>query len=97
MILTCHDCSRQLCFSGRDRRGVAAAFGWSESRNKFFCVGCARQLVNHAGTAVQLHAMNHRGEIEAVLPSWPADVAVLEVSPPCILFTRPASRLAEVG
>lgn len=97
MILTCHDCPRQLCFSGADRRRVAAAFGWSEIRGRFYCTGCSRQLVNHAGIAMQLHAMNHAGKIEAVMPSWPADVTILEVSPPCILFARPALSLAEVG
>jgi len=41
MILTCHVCPRQLCFSGRDRRPMAAAFGWVEIKGSFFCTGCA--------------------------------------------------------
>jgi hypothetical protein len=59
VILACHDCSRQLCFSGRDRRGVAASYGWSENRNKFYCAGCAHQLDNHESAAVSIEHYGH--------------------------------------
>lgn len=46
MILTCHDCPRQLCFRGSDREGMARAFGWMRRGGGFVCGGCGRRDVD---------------------------------------------------
>lgn len=40
MILTCHDCPRQLCFHGRKRNVFATLFGWLIRDGRYFCTDC---------------------------------------------------------
>ncbi len=44
MILTCHDCARQLSFSGGARRRgrLARLFGWIERAGVFLCADCEK-------------------------------------------------------
>lgn len=41
MILTCHDCPRQLVFSGSNRERFAMLFGWLNRGGRFYCASCA--------------------------------------------------------
>lgn len=42
MLLTCHDCPRQIAFAGTHRRRSVTArlFGWIERAGRFFCPDC---------------------------------------------------------
>ncbi len=41
MILTCHDCRRQLCFHGTDRNLFARLFGWVvRGGGRYYCADC---------------------------------------------------------
>ncbi|MDI6834856.1 MAG: hypothetical protein QMD99_03960 [Rhizobiaceae bacterium] len=40
MILTCHDCSRQICFHGHDRNLFARLFGWIVKERRYYCAAC---------------------------------------------------------
>nr|WP_186363455.1 hypothetical protein [Rhizobium sp. ACO-34A] len=41
MILTCHDCPKQLTFPGSNRDRFAILFGWVVKGGRYRCVSCA--------------------------------------------------------
>lgn len=40
MIVTCHDCPRQISFPGSKRDTYARLFGWSALSGKYRCAAC---------------------------------------------------------
>lgn len=49
MILTCHDCPRQISFPGSRRDVFAGLFGWSASSGKYRCASCAAEQNGNGG------------------------------------------------
>lgn len=53
MILTCHDCPRQICFHGSDRNLFARLFGWvvsarSSGGAQYRCAACGEGVSDDA-------------------------------------------------
>lgn len=58
MVLTCHDCPKQISFPGANRDGCARAFGWSHEPDgrRYRCSACAPTCVEHDNAGAKVAA-----------------------------------------